>query len=241
MELLRLSRCHDKEVKPPRTEKMEFWGVREVRYISRHVAIHGYLSFIWDSPSMHTIKMSEPVPTRRSRRYVGRLVPRNPKTTNVLFFLVATFQAYQNGYDASMMNALNILPSYTDYFVLNTTTLSLNTASVWVGGIVAGFFAGQLCDWLGRKRTMFWSAILCIIGAIIQTAAQNIGMFVAARVVIGLACGIAGVGASTFLAESVAINWRSYVLGFFWDAVSPYGRHCLGLHYCCLLVACVAR
>lgn len=152
------------------------------------------------------------------REYVGRFVPSNPATTTILLFLVATFQAVANGYDASMLNALNILPSYTDYFTLNTTTLSLNTASVWVGGIVAGFFAGQMTDWLGRKWAMFWSAVICIIGAIIQTCAMNIAMFVAARIIIGLASGIASVGASTYLAETVAIQWRAFVLGFFWDA-----------------------
>ncbi|EFX03572.1 hexose transporter [Grosmannia clavigera kw1407] len=171
------------------------------------------------APSIHSVRISDSVPVAtRARQYVGRFVPKSPVTNNVVFFLLATFQACQNGYDASMMNALNILPSYTDYFVLDTATLSLNTASVWVGGIVAGFFSGQLCDRVGRKQTMLWSAVLCIIGAIIQTAAHNVGMFVAARIIIGLACGIAGVGASTFLAETVAITWRSYVLGFFWDA-----------------------
>lgn len=154
----------------------------------------------------------------KTRRYVSKLVPENPTTINVLFFLVATFQAIQNGYDASVMNALNILPSYTEYFVLNTTTLSLNTAAVWVGGIVSGLFAGTFCDWQGRKWTMFWSALLCMIGAIIQACAQNIAMFVAARIIIGLACGLAGVGASTWLGETVTLQWRPFVLGFFWDA-----------------------
>ncbi|EXJ80600.1 hypothetical protein A1O3_06883 [Capronia epimyces CBS 606.96] len=156
-------------------------------------------------------------PETRQRQYVSKLVPSDPKHVTVLFFLVATFQAVINGYCTSMMNALNILPSYTDYFTLTTATLSLNTASVWVGGIVAGFFSGQFCDWQGRKWTMFWSAVLCIIGAIIQTAAQNIGMFVAARIIIGLACGLAGVGASTYLGETVAVQHRAYILGYFWD------------------------
>ncbi|EXJ81686.1 hypothetical protein A1O1_07751 [Capronia coronata CBS 617.96] len=158
-----------------------------------------------------------PPSTPATRQYVSKLVPQSPKAILTLLFLVATFQAVINGYCTSMMNGLNILPSYTEYFTLNTTTLSLNTASVWIGGIVAGFFSGQFCDWQGRKSTMFWSAVLCIIGAVIQTAAQNIGMFVAARIIIGLACGWAGVGASTYLGETVAVQYRAYVLGYFWD------------------------
>lgn len=32
-----------------------------------------------------------------------------------------------------MLNGLNILPSYTDYFDLNAATTGLNTASVFIG------------------------------------------------------------------------------------------------------------
>ncbi|KAK5112066.1 hypothetical protein LTR85_011647 [Meristemomyces frigidus] len=94
----------------------------------------------------------------------------------VLLVLTATAQAVTMGYDASMMNGLNILPSYTDYFNLDTASLSLNTASIWVGSMIAGFFTGQLCDWLGRKPVLFWGAAITIVGVIIQTAAQNVGM-----------------------------------------------------------------
>ncbi|KAF2007286.1 general substrate transporter [Amniculicola lignicola CBS 123094] len=153
-----------------------------------------------------------------SRRYVSGLVSENPNILNSLFFLLAAFQAVQNGYDSSVMNALNILPSYTEYFVLTTTTLSLNTASVWVGGIVSGFLDGAFCDWQGRKRTMLWSSLICIVGAVLQTCAQNIATFVASRIIIGFGLGLAGVGASAYLAEVVTIQWRPFILGFYWDA-----------------------
>ncbi|KAF2715556.1 hexose transporter [Pleomassaria siparia CBS 279.74] len=152
-----------------------------------------------------------------TRRHVSRFVPRNPRTNNILFFLLAAFQAIQNGYTASVMNALNILPSYTEYFTLNTQTLALNTSALWVGGIVSGFVAGSFCDWAGRKQTMLWSALLCIVGEVLQGCAHNVGMFVASRIIIGFAIGVANVGASTFLAEIVEMQWRAFVLGFFWS------------------------
>lgn len=92
------------------------------------------------------------------------------------------------GYDASMMNGLNILPSYTDYFHLNTTTTALNTASVWVGGCVIIVYS-RVPDWIGRKWALFYGAIISIIGVVIQTAAQNVGMFVFARFLIGFGTG----------------------------------------------------
>jgi MFS family permease len=66
---------------------------------------------------------------------------------------------------------LNILPSYTDYFSLTTTTLALNTASVWLGGCIAGFFYGIVTDAIGRKNALFVGALTTILGVVLQTAA----------------------------------------------------------------------
>lgn len=151
------------------------------------------------------------------RHYVSRFVSRNSNVTTVLLMGTAAVQAITMGYDASMMNGLNILPSYTDYFDLNTTTLSLNTASVWVGGILAGLFSGQLSDRLGRKPVLFWGAIVSIIGVIIQTCAQNVAMFIVGRIIIGLSSGISGVAAPTYMAETAPVEWRATMLGLYFD------------------------
>jgi predicted MFS family arabinose efflux permease len=81
-------------------------------------------------------------------------------------------------------NGLNILPSYTDYFSLTTTTLALNTSSVWLGGCLTGFFYGLVTDAIGRKNALLLAAIITIFGVILQTASQNIAMFVIARIII---------------------------------------------------------
>lgn len=41
-----------------------------------------------------------------------------------------------------MLNGLNILPSYTDYFHLNAATTGLNTASVFIGGFFGPLVSG---------------------------------------------------------------------------------------------------
>jgi MFS family permease len=92
-------------------------------------------------------------------------------------------------------NGLNILPSYTDYFSLTTTTLALNTSSVWLGGCVGGLFYGYVADAIGRKNAMLFAAGFTIFSAILQAASQNIAMFVIARIFIGFgtcASGVAG-------------------------------------------------
>ena len=47
-----------------------------------------------------------------------------------LHWLIVTL-LQTGGYDGSMLNGLNILPSYTDYFNLDPATTGLNTASVF--------------------------------------------------------------------------------------------------------------
>lgn len=89
------------------------------------------------------------------------------------------------GYDASMINGLNILPSYSNYFDLTTATLGLNSASIWIGGILAGLSYGKVTDIIGRRPALFWAAVITIVAVVLQTAAQNIAMFVVARILIG--------------------------------------------------------
>lgn len=52
-------------------------------------------------------------------------------------------------------NGLNILPSYTNYFQLDDATTGLQTASVFIGGILAPLFWGQVTDAVGRRVSLF--------------------------------------------------------------------------------------
>ncbi len=55
-----------------------------------------------------------------------------------------------------------------------------------VGATVRPHFFSFGIDRYGRKQTLIGGAILMVIGIILQVAAQNIGMFVAARFILGL-------------------------------------------------------
>ncbi|EFX01519.1 hexose transporter [Grosmannia clavigera kw1407] len=121
------------------------------------------------------------------------------------------------GFDGSMMSSLNILPSYTDYFHLDTTTLALQSAASWAGSTVAGIFMGQVADFFGRKNGLLISALLTMIGAIIQACSQNIGMFVAARFIVGIGNGATYACGPTYLVEMFPLQWRGIGLAIFQD------------------------
>ena len=115
------------------------------------------------------------------------------------------------------MNGLNILPSYTDYFTLTTTTLALNTASVWMGSAIAGIAFAKVPDWIGRKWSLFFGAVATIVGVVLQTAAQNVAMFVVARIVIGFGTGASSIAAPVYLSETVPVKLRAVSLALLYD------------------------
>lgn len=125
--------------------------------------------------------------------------------------------AQTGGYDGSMLNGLNILPSYTDYFRLNAATTGLNTASVFIGGFLGPLVSGVASDRLGRRPTIFWGSLVTIIGIILQTAAQNIAMFVVGRILLGFGSGVSGIAAGVYLSETFPSRWRAWGVGLLND------------------------
>lgn len=116
-----------------------------------------------------------------------------------------------------MMNALNILPSYTDYFHLTSATIGLNSGIVWIGAIIGSILLAKVPDYIGRKPAMFYSALVAIIGSGLQAASQNIAMFLVARFILGLGVGGTYVAAPLLIAETLPLKYRSLGLGAFTD------------------------
>ncbi|KAL1604023.1 hypothetical protein SLS60_005615 [Paraconiothyrium brasiliense] len=137
---------------------------------------------------------------------ISRLVPRNQKVLLACIIATSAIDSVLVGFDSSLMGSLNVMPSYSNYFTLTTTTKSLNTAISYMGGALMSLFAGSLVDWRGRKECIFWSAVITMIGGIIQGAAQNIGMFIAGRFIVGFGLGLAQVSTPT-LTENMSSTW----------------------------------
>ena len=135
------------------------------------------------------------------------------------------------GYDGSMVNGLNILPSYIDYFDLDTATEGLQTSSIFIGGALAGLTWGKITDALGRRPALFWAALITIVAVVLQTAAQNIAMFVIARILIGYGGGASGLTGPAYLAETLPLHWRAYGLGALNDCYYVGGLIAAGVTY----------
>lgn len=115
-----------------------------------------------------------------------------------------------NGFDGSLLNGLNALPVYTEYFNLTPATKGLNTASVYIGRILGLAVAGICTDKFGRRPTIFVGSAITIVGIIIQGSAQNIAMFVVGRAILGLGASGAAVAAAVYLTETFSATWRPW-------------------------------
>ncbi|KAF6794582.1 hexose transporter [Colletotrichum sojae] len=151
------------------------------------------------------------------RKHVSKLVPADLRVLSPLLLAVAIVNSATLGYDASVMNGLLIVPSYTEYFHLTTATEGLNNAASWIGGILGAFLMQPIPDYFGRRRAILVASAITVVGIVLQAAAQNIAMFVIARVIVGIGSAISNGAAPTLLGELLPPRKRARVLGLFFS------------------------
>ena len=140
-------------------------------------------------------------------------VPESTALVSLLLLLCSMAQTTTNGCDGTMINGFNILPAYNNYFNLTNATKGLNTASIFIGAFCGMFASGIIADRLGRRPAIFWGSLITIVGITLQTAAQDIAMFVIARIVIGWGGAISGVAGAVYLSETFPTRWRAWGVG----------------------------
>ncbi|TFK38070.1 hexose transporter [Crucibulum laeve] len=107
-----------------------------------------------------------------------------------------------NGYDGSMMNGLQSLPQWKDYFGSPTgSKLGLLNAIQNIGSLAAYPFAPYLSDGMGRRFAVFFGATIMVVATAVQTASQNVGMFIGARFLIGFGLTFAANAAPMLVTE----------------------------------------
>jgi MFS family permease len=86
----------------------------------------------------------------------------------------------------AMMNGLQTLPQWRNYFNNPSgVLLGIMNAIYPIGKIIGILVASVLCDRFGRKPSMWLGLPIMIVGAAIQGGALNLGMFMAARFILG--------------------------------------------------------
>ncbi|KAL7279182.1 hypothetical protein ACG7TL_007022 [Trametes sanguinea] len=103
-----------------------------------------------------------------------------------LLLIVPLLTASINGLDSSLVNGLQILPAWQDFFKHpDGKTLGLISAAQVIGSIAGLPFTPYCSDNLGRRPTLFIGALVMLAGVALQSSATGIGMFIGARGLIG--------------------------------------------------------
>ncbi|KAJ7264115.1 hexose transporter [Mycena haematopus] len=115
-----------------------------------------------------------------------------------------------NGYDGSMMNGLQSLTQWEDYFNHPTKgKLGLLNAIQTIGGLAGYPFAPYMADGLGRRPTVFFGAAIMVVATAVQTASQSVGMFIGARFLIGFGLTFAANAAPMLVTELSYPKYRA--------------------------------
>ncbi|KAJ7185220.1 hexose transporter [Mycena filopes] len=115
-----------------------------------------------------------------------------------------------NGYDGSMMNGLQSLTQWENYFNKPTKgKLGLLNAIQNIGALAGYPFAPYLSDGIGRRPTVFLGALIMCIATAVQTASQSVGMFIGARFLIGFGLTFAANAAPMLVTELSYPKYRA--------------------------------
>ena len=105
-------------------------------------------------------------------------------------------------------------------FGLSSFGSGLVVAAVPVGAVIGAAFAGRLSDKYGRRILIIGSAIVFIVGSIGAAASPDEVVLVIARVLIGIAIGLASATAPVYISEVSPPDIRGRLVTFFQLAVT---------------------
>ncbi|MBC7889674.1 MAG: sugar porter family MFS transporter [Ferruginibacter sp.] len=124
----------------------------------------------------------------------------------VLISIVAALGGLLFGFDTAVISGtINFIQPY---FGLSEAQLGWTVSSLLFGCIAGVFFAGKAGDHYGRKKVLMLAAFLFFLSAIGSASAHSLTWFIAARILGGLAVGVASILSPMYIAELAPAKYR---------------------------------
>jgi sugar porter (SP) family MFS transporter len=143
---------------------------------------------------------------------------RRARRNVVLTAAIAGLGGLLFGYDTGVIAGalLFIKPE----FDLGSFAQGLVVAAVPIGAVGGAAIAGPAADRYGRRLMILAAAAVFIVGALASAAAPDVEVLVGARVVIGVAIGLASAAAPVYISEVAPPESRGRLVSFFQLAVT---------------------
>ncbi len=124
----------------------------------------------------------------------------------ILISVVAALGGLLFGFDTAVISGtINFIQPY---FGLSEAGLGWTVSSLLFGCIAGVFLAGKASDHYGRKKVLMFAALLFFISAVGSASAHELIYFLVARILGGLAVGIASILSPMYIAELAPAKYR---------------------------------
>jgi sugar porter (SP) family MFS transporter len=111
------------------------------------------------------------------------------------------------GYDTGVVSGA-LLFVKKDFGGLSSFQQELVTSLLLVGAVIGALAAGRVSDWIGRRLTVIFTAVVFIVGVLLAAFTPTYPMLLVARVIIGLAVGSASMVVPLYIGEIVPPRLR---------------------------------
>ena len=136
-----------------------------------------------------------------------------PKTTIVFTCILAALAGLMFGLD------IGVISGATQFiqkeFQISDHMIEWIVSSMMLGAAIGALGAGWMCATLGRKRSLILAAVLFVGGSLLSGGAWSPETLIAARVILGLAIGVASFTAPLYLAEVAPESIRGSMISMY--------------------------
>ncbi|HAQ17945.1 MAG TPA: arabinose-proton symporter [Prolixibacteraceae bacterium] len=128
------------------------------------------------------------------------------KSYVILISVVAALGGLLFGFDTAVISGtINFIQPY---FGLSEVGLGWTVSSLLFGCIAGVFIAGKAGDHYGRKKVLMLAALLFFISAVGSASAHSLYLFLIARILGGIAVGVASILSPMYIAELAPAKYR---------------------------------